>query len=67
VLRRPRVSETVKMTTKCFLKHGIPFQRDPNTGKPERVNLIKVKCADQRFELKYKLKKEDYIWFTSVR
>jgi hypothetical protein len=60
MLRGPRVSEAVKMTTKCFLKHGIPFQHDPNTGKPERVNLIKVKCVDQRFELRYKLKNEDY-------
>jgi len=46
------------MTTKCLLKHGIPFQHDFDTGMPKRVNMIKVKCADQRFKLGYKPKKK---------
>jgi hypothetical protein len=25
VLRKPRISEATRMTTKCFLEHGIPF------------------------------------------
>jgi hypothetical protein len=29
---------------------------------PERVNLIKIKCDDQRFGLGYKPKKEDHLW-----
>ena len=45
------------MIAKCFLKHGIPFQYDPNIEMLERVNLIKVKFVDQRFELRYKSKK----------
>ena len=55
------------MIAKCFLKHGIPFQYDPNIEMLERVNLIKVKFIDQRFELRYKSKKKDYRWVASVR
>ena len=32
---------------------------------PRKVNLIKIKCVDQIFELGYKLKKEDYWWAAS--
>jgi len=33
---------------------------DPDTGMLEWVNLMKLKCADQRFGLRYKPKKDDY-------
>ena len=48
------------MVASCFLKHGIPFQLDPNTRMLEKVNLMKMKYANQRFGLWYKLKKDDY-------
>lgn len=46
VLRRPMVLEEMKMITKCFLKHGIPFQHDFDTGMPKMIDLMKVKCAN---------------------
>jgi hypothetical protein len=39
------------MVASCFLKHGIPFQLDPNTRMLEKVNLMKMKYANQRFGL----------------
>ena len=48
------------MVAKYFLKHGLPFQYDPITGMPERINVIKMKCVDQRFGLGFKLIKEDF-------
>ena len=33
----------------------------------ERVNLMKLKCADQRFGLGYKPKKDDYKWVISYK
>ena len=60
-MRRLRVSQVAKMAVKCLLKHGIPFQHDLDTRMPKRVNMIKVKCVDQRFKLRYKPKKRDYI------
>jgi hypothetical protein len=50
MLRKPRILEAARITAKCFLKNGIPFQ----------INVMKLKCADQRFELGYKPKKSDY-------
>ena len=34
---------------------------------PERVNIIKLKCADQRFRLGYKPKKEDFKRVAQIR
>jgi hypothetical protein len=48
------------MIAKCFLKHGLPFQHDPITGNPERVNLMKIKVANKRFGLVFKPKKDDH-------
>jgi hypothetical protein len=42
------------MVAKSFLKHKIPFQYTIRTGKPERVNIMTLKAADQRFRLGYK-------------
>jgi hypothetical protein len=50
MLRKPRILEAARITAKCFLKNGIPFQ----------INVMKLKCADQRFELGYKPEKSDY-------
>ncbi|XP_073264245.1 uncharacterized protein [Populus alba] len=35
-------------------------QYDPTTGMPERINVIKMKCADQRFGLGFKTRKADF-------
>jgi hypothetical protein len=47
VLRNPKVLEATRMTTNYFLKHEVPFQYDFETGMLERVNLMKLKCANQ--------------------
>jgi len=52
------------MATKCFLKNGAPFQCHPETGMP---GLIKLKCANQRFGLGYKPKKDYYKWVTQIK
>jgi hypothetical protein len=67
VLRKPRISEAERMTAKCLLEHGIPFQYDPITGIPKRIKPIKIRCADQRFGLGYKPKKEDHCWAADRR
>jgi hypothetical protein len=67
VLRRPRISEAARMATQCFLERGIPFQYNPITGLPKRVNPTKMKCADQRFGLGYKPNKEDLWWAAGQR
>jgi hypothetical protein len=64
VLRKPRIPETVKMAAKCFIKNGAPFQCNPETGMP---GLIKLKCANQRFGLGYKPKKDDYKRVTQIK
>jgi hypothetical protein len=46
-------------------KHGVPFQYDPKTRMPKRVNLMKLKCVDYRFGLGYKFKREYYKWVAS--
>jgi hypothetical protein len=58
--RKPEISDAVKMAAKYFLKHGLPFQYDPTTGMPERINVIKMKCADQRFGIGFKPRKMDF-------
>jgi hypothetical protein len=60
VRRKPEVSEAARMAAKYFLKHGLPFQYDPITGMPERINIIRMKCVDQRFDLGFKPRKEDF-------
>lgn len=61
VLRKPKVLKAARMAS-IFLKHGVPFQYDPITRIPERVNLMKFECVDQRFGLEYKPKRDDYRW-----
>ena len=58
--RKPEVSEAARMAAKYFLKHGLPFQYDPITGMPERINVITMKSADQRFDLGFKPGKTDF-------
>jgi len=60
VVRKPEISEAIKMAAKSFLKHKIPFQYDVKARKPKRINIIKLKATEQRFGLGYKPKKEDY-------
>jgi hypothetical protein len=67
VLRRPRILEVARMAAQCFLERGIPFQYNPSTGVPERVNSIKMKGVDQRFGLGYKPKKMDHRWAAGRR
>ncbi|KAL3609378.1 hypothetical protein D5086_000398 [Populus alba] len=67
VVRKPEILEATKMAAKSFLKHKIPFQYDVEVGKPERINIIKLKAAQQRFGLGYKPNKEDYMRVAGVR
>ncbi|XP_073268737.1 uncharacterized protein [Populus alba] len=67
VRRKPEISEAAKMATKYFLKHGLPFQYDHTTGMPERINVIKMKCADQRFGLGFKPGKADFKRAAEIR
>jgi hypothetical protein len=67
VLRKLRISEAARMAAKCFLERGILFQYDLITGIPKRINPIKIRCADQRFGLGYKPKKEDHHWAVDKR
>jgi len=67
VRRRPEISEAAKMVAKYFLKHGLPFQYDHTTGMPERVNVIKMKCADQRFGLGFRPGKADFKRAAEIR
>jgi len=60
MLRRLKISKVIRMVVNCFKKHRISFQFDPDTEMLEWVNLMKLKCADQRFGLGYKPKKDDY-------
>jgi len=64
VLRKPRIPETTKMAAKCFIKNGAPCQCNPETGMP---GLIKLKCANQRFGIGYKPKKDDYKRVTQIK
>jgi hypothetical protein len=49
ILRNLKISKATRMATKCFSKHGIPFQYDPDTKMSKRINLMKIKYNDQRF------------------
>jgi hypothetical protein len=59
VQRKLRVLEAAKMATKCFLNNRIPFQYNIETKTPKQINVVKLKCVNQRFELGYKPKKDD--------
>ena len=48
------------MAAKYFLKHELPFQYGLTTGMPKRINVIKLKCTDQRFSLGFKPRKADF-------
>ena len=67
IRRKPEISEAAKMAAKYFLKHGLPFQYDLTTGMPERVNAVKIKCADQRFGLGFKPGKADFKRAAEIR
>ena len=53
-MRKPKIPEPTKMTARCFLKNGAPFQYNPMIGP------IKLKSVDKIFGLGYKPKKDDY-------
>jgi hypothetical protein len=67
VIRMPRISEAARRAAQCFLERKIPFQHNPITENPERVNLIMMKGANQRFGLGYEPKKEDHRWAAGRR
>jgi hypothetical protein len=60
VQNTPKLSEAAIMASKCFIKHGLPFQYDPITVMPERINIRKLRATDQRFELWFIPLKKDY-------
>jgi hypothetical protein len=67
VIRMPRISGAAKRAAQCFLECKIPFQHNPITENLERVNLIMMKCANQRSGLGYEPKKEDHRWAAGRR
>ena len=67
ILRRPKISEAIRMATRCFLDREIPSPYNPITKIPLRSSLIKMKHVDQRFGLGYMPKKEDYQWAAGRR
>ena len=56
-----------KQAANCFLKQGIPFQFGLDTRMPKWVNMIKAKCVDERFKLRYKFKNDDYRRITRIK
>jgi hypothetical protein len=50
----------VKIATRCFLKHKLPFEYNPKTRMLRRINMMKMKCVDQRLGLGFKLSKKDH-------
>jgi hypothetical protein len=67
VLRKLKNSESARMAANCLLKYGISFQYNPDTRMPKQLNVMKLKCADQRFRLGYKPKKDDYKCITRIK
>jgi len=67
VIRMPRISGAARRAAQCFLECKIPFQHNPITENLERVNLIMMKCANQRSGLGYEPKKEDHRWAAGRR
>jgi hypothetical protein len=47
MLRKPRILEAARITAKCFLKNGIPFQ----------INVMKLKCQIKGLSLDISLRK----------
>jgi len=60
ILRKSIIFEVIRMTTKYFLKHKLPFQYDPIFGNLKRISSIRLKTSNQRFRLNFKLRKKDY-------
>jgi hypothetical protein len=54
-----KIYEAVKMTTKCFLNHRLPFHYDITIGL-KKINIIKMKCVDQMFGQWFKPERIDY-------
>jgi len=67
VLRKLKNSESARMAANCLLKYGISFQYNPDTRMPKQLNVMKLKCDDQRFRLGYKPKKDDYKCITRIK
>ena len=57
VLKRPKFLEATRMVSNYFLRNGIP----------KWVDMIKLKCAYQRFRLGYKPKKDNYKWAAKIK
>ena len=60
IKRKPKIFQVVKLTAKCFLKHEMPFTHNPDTRIPKRVNMMKMRCADQMFDLGFMPRNKDY-------
>jgi hypothetical protein len=60
ILRKSIIFEAIRMTTKYFLKHKLPFQYDLIFGNLKRISSIRLKTSNQRFRLHFKLIKKDY-------
>ena len=60
IRRKPEISKASKMVARYFLKHGLPFQYDITTRMLKRVNVIKMQCDDQRFDLGFKSRKTNF-------
>jgi hypothetical protein len=58
--RKLKISKVVKIAIRCFLKHRLPFEYNPKTRMPRRINVKKMKCVDQRLGLGFKLSKKDH-------
>jgi hypothetical protein len=63
----PRISGAARRAAQWFLECKISFQHNPVTENLEKVNLIMMKCANQRFGLGYEPKKEDHRWAAGRR
>jgi hypothetical protein len=51
VVRKPEISEATRMVAKSFLKYKIPFQYDVEVGKPEKINIIKLKAQERGLQV----------------
>ena len=60
VLRKLVISKATRMVAKYFLKQRLPFQYDPISRNLEMISPIRLKIANQRFELDFKLGKRGY-------
>lgn len=58
--RKLDISKDVKIAAKCFLKRRLPFMYNLNIWMPKKINMMNMRCANQRFSLGFKLGKKDY-------